>query len=118
MEKQRWEESERRRKEVRRSERRKREKKEDAGALKGRKICGSRGSKSDLAKAAGAEPCRQMRDEKLRDVVARSTFPSQNVITKHTNVGPLLEVAMSKKCTPLWLEAHVQVKMYKAPHHM
>ena len=38
MEKQRWEDSERRRKEVRRSERRKREKKEDAGARKGRKV--------------------------------------------------------------------------------
>ena len=58
MEKQRWEESERRRKEVRRSE-----KKEDAGARKGRKvaihcvfpmICGSGGSKSRLAIAAGA----------------------------------------------------------------
>ena len=23
---------------------------------------------------------------------------------------------MSKKCTPLWREAHVQVKMYKSPH--
>ena len=38
MEKQRWEESRRRRKEVRRSEKRKREKKEDAGARKGRKV--------------------------------------------------------------------------------
>ena len=31
----------------------------------------------------------------------------------HTMVGPLLEVAMSKKCTPLWREAHFEVKMYK-----
>ena len=23
---------------------------------------------------------------------------------------------MSKKCTPLWREAHFEVKMYKAPH--
>ena len=46
--------------------------------------------------------------EKVHAVVARSTFPSQNAI-----VGPLLEVAMSKKCTPLWREAHFQVKMYK-----
>ena len=23
---------------------------------------------------------------------------------------------MSKKCTPLWREAHFQVKMYKTPH--
>ena len=41
-------------------------------------ICGSRGSKSRLAKAAGAEPAGQMRDEKSHAVVARSTFPSQN----------------------------------------
>ena len=33
--------------------------------------------------------------------------------TKHTMPGPLLEVEMSKKCTPLWREAHFQVKMYK-----
>ena len=88
MEKQRCEESEGSRKEVRRSERRKSEKKEDAGARKGRKVAihcvfpmiwGSGGSKSNLAKAAGAEPSGQMRDEKLHAVVARSTFPSQNV---------------------------------------
>ena len=35
------------------------------------------GSKSRLAKAAGAEPAGQMRDEKVHAVVARSTFPSQ-----------------------------------------
>ena len=28
-------------------------------------------------------------------------------------LGPLLEVEMSKNCTPLWREAHFQVKMYK-----
>ena len=171
-------------------------------------ICGSGGSKSRLAKAAGAEPAGQMRDEKLHAVVGRSTFPSQNVqnttcsrhfwklrcrksarrcgakhiskskcakhtivgplleiemskkvhavvarstfpsqnvqnttcsrhfwklrcrksarrcgakhiskskCAKHTIVGPLLEVEMSKKCTPLWIEAHFQVKMYKTP---
>ena len=80
--------------------------------------------------------------EKVHAVVARSTFPSQNVqnkpgpdhfwqlrcrksarrcgakhiskskCTKHTSFGPLLEVEMSKKCTPLWREAHFQVKMY------
>ena len=33
--------------------------------------------------------------------------------TKHTRVGPLLQVAMSKKCKLLWREAHVEVKMYK-----
>ena len=108
-------------------------------------ICGSGGSKSRLAKAAGAEPAGQMRDEKLHAVVARSTFRSQNVqstplserfwklrcrksarrcgakhisksqCTKHLSLG-LLEVEMSKKCTPLWREAHFEVKMYKAHH--
>ena len=134
------------------SQKRKDQKKEDADARKGRKvaihcvfpmICGSGGSKSRLAKAAGADPAGQMRDEKVHAVVARSTFPSQNVqntpasdhfwklrcrksarrcgakhickskYTNYTNVGPLLDVAMSKKCTPLWREAHLQVKMYK-----
>ena len=55
--------------------------------------------------------------EKVYAVVARSTFRSQNSkCTKHTILGPLLEVQMSKKCTPLWREAHFQVKMYKARH--
>ena len=109
--------------EERRSEKRKSQKKEDADARKGKKvakhyvfpmICGSGGSKSRLAKAAGAEPAGQMRDEKLHAVVARSTFWSLNVQT-HTILGPLLEVEMSKKCTPLWREAHFEVKMYKTP---
>ena len=34
--------------------------------------------------------------------------------TKHYMFAPLLEVQMSKKCTPLWREAHFEVKMYKA----
>ena len=84
--------------------------------------------------------------KKCTPFVARSTFPSQNgqntrgadhfwklrcrksarrcgakhilksKCAKHTMVGPLLEVAMSKKCTPLWREAHFQVKMYKTHH--
>ena len=108
-------------------------------------IWGSGGSKSRLAKAAGAEPAGQMRDEKLLAVEARSTFASQNVqstwvsehfwklrcrksarrcgakhiskskCTKHIRCGPLLAVEMSKKCTPLWREAHFDFKMYKAP---
>ena len=83
---------------------------------------------------------------KAHAVVARSTFPSQNAqstprsdhfwklrcwksarrcgakhiskskCTKHTSFGPLLEVEMSQKCTPLWREAHFQVKMYKTHH--
>ena len=147
---------EKRRVEERRSEKRKSQKKEDADARKGRKVAkhyvfpmiwGSRGSKSRLAKAAGAEPAGQMRDEKFHAVVARSTFRSQNVqstplsdhfwklrcrksarrcgpkhiskskCTKHLSLGPLLEVEMSKKCTPLWRKAHFEVKMYKTPQH-
>ena len=90
--KQRWEESERReeekREDQRRSEKRKSQKKEGSDARKGRKvakhcvfrmICGSGGSTSRLAKAAGAEPSGQMRDEQLHPVVAWSTFRSQNV---------------------------------------
>ena len=40
-------------------------------------FCGSGGSKSRLAKAAGAETSGQMRDDKLHAVVARSTFGSE-----------------------------------------
>ena len=108
-------------------------------------IWGSGGSKSRLAKAAGAEPAGQMKDVKLHAVVARSTFASQNVqntsvsdhfgkfryrkiarrcgakhickskCSKHLSVGPLWEVQISKKCTPLSREAHLQVKMFKTP---
>ena len=141
-------------------------------------ICGSGGSKSRLAKAAGAEAAGQMGDEKVHAVVARSTFPSENVqnttwsdhfwklrcrksarrcgakhiskskvlktdglgplfevqmskkcrksarrcgakhickskVLKTDGLGPLFEVEMSKKCTPLWREAHFQVKSVK-----
>ena len=71
---------------MRRSEKRQSGKQEDAGARKGRKVAihcvfpmtwGSGESNSNLAKAAGAEPAGQMRDEELHAVVARSTFPSQ-----------------------------------------
>ena len=53
-------------------------------------ICGSGGSKSRLAKAAGAEPCGQMRDEKLHAVLARSTCVSKKVkknLTFRTTFG-------------------------------
>ena len=55
----------------------------NVGARKGRKVakhcvfpvfCGSGGSKSRLAKAAGAEVAGQLRNEKLHAVVVRSTF--------------------------------------------
>ena len=81
--------------------------------------------------------------EKVHSVVARSTFPSQNVkstrgpdhfwklrcrksarrcgakhiskskCTKHNSFGPFLLVEMSKQCTPLWREAHLEVNMLK-----
>ena len=38
---------------------------------------------------------------------------SKSKCTKHLSFGPLLEVEMSKKCTPLWREAHFQVKSVK-----
>ena len=130
------------------------QKKEDPGSRKCGKvakhcvfpmICGSGGSKSRLAKAAGAEPSGQVRDEKMHAVVAQSIFRSQNVqstpfsdhfwklryrksarccgakhiskskCTKHTRFGALSEVEMSKKCTPLWHESNFQVKMCKTP---
>ena len=169
-------------------QKRKSQKKEDADARKGRKIaihcvfpmiCGSGGSKSRLAKAAGVETYGEMRHEKIarrcgakhisktkctkhqrigallaltfgasdvekvHAVVARSTSPSQNVqnipgsdhfwklrcrksahrygakymskskYRKRTKCGPLLALKMSKKYTPLWREAHFQVKMLK-----
>ena len=73
---------------------------------------------------------------KLHAAVARSIFGSQNPkrlkfrcrkiarrcgqkhifkwkCTKHVSFGPLFEVPMSKSCTPLWREAHFQVKMLK-----
>ena len=124
MEKQRWEESEKRRKEERRSEKRKSQRKEDAGARKGRKvakhcvfpmICGSGRSKSRLAKAAGAEPCGEMRDEKLHAVVARSTFRSRNVESTARSEH-IWKLRCRKKRTQLWCEAHFHVEMLKAPH--
>ena len=38
---------------------------------------------------------------------------SKSKCIKHTSSEPLLEVEMSKKCTPLWHEAHFEVKMRK-----
>ena len=101
------EEEEEKKKKKRREEKedqkkRKSQKKEDPGARKGRKvakhyvfpmICGS-GRK--IAPRCGAKHI------------------SKSECTKHTRFGPLLEVEMSKKCTPLWRKAHFEVKMYKA----
>ena len=76
-------------------------------------ICGSGGSKSRLAKVAGAEPAGQMGDEKLHAVVARSTFSSQNVQNTST-ADHFWKLICRKKCMPLWREARLEVKMYKA----
>ena len=135
-ERQRWEETEKRREEKRREEkgregkvkeekvRREIQKKEDPGARKGRKvakhsvfpmICGSGGSKSRLAKAASAEPAGQMRDETLHAVVARSTFGSQNIQNRPTSEN-FWKLKCQNKSTPFWHEAHLQVKMYKTHH--
>ena len=154
MEKQRWEESERSSGAEKKWEdqRGKSEKKDDAGARNSKKvtihrvfpiICGSGGSKSRLARAACAEPCGQMRDEKLHAVVARRTCPRKNIqsrpfsvhswrlrcrksarrcgakhiskwkCTKHVSSRALLEVEMSKRCTLLWRETHFEVKSVK-----
>ena len=73
------------------------------------------GRKVGSLKRRVRRPAGQMRHEKVHAVVARSTFPSQNGQSTR-GAGPLLEVEMSKKCTPLWREAHFEVKMYKAHH--
>ena len=149
---------EKRRVEERRSEKRKSQKMSEersSDARKGRKvakhcvfpmICGSGGSKSRLAKAAGAEPSGQMRDEKVHAVGARSTFASEKAkntsrserfwklrcrksarrcgakhiskskCTQHTILGPLLEVEMSKSARRCGAKHNFEVKMYKAHH--
>ena len=38
---------------------------------------------------------------------------SKSKCTKHFNAGALLEVEMLNKCTPLWREAHFEVKSIK-----
>ena len=95
-------------------------------------ICGLGGSKSRLGEAVGAEPSGWMRNEEWHATVARSKFPSLPVHFWKLGCGkfahrcganstgkeidglaPLLEVWMSKKCTPLCREAHFEVKMHK-----
>ena len=102
---------EKRRVEERKSEKRKSQEKEHADARKGRKvakhcvfpmICGSGGSKSRLAKAAGAESTPlsdhfwQLRCRKSARRCGAKQI-SKSKCTKHTIPGPLLEVEMSKK---------------------
>ena len=89
-----------------------------------------------LRKEAGAEPADQMKNctplwreahfevKMYKAPQLRSTFRScavekvhvsKSKCAKHTMLGPLLEVEMSKKCTMLWREAHFEVKMFKTP---
>ena len=104
-------------------------------------IRGSGCSKSKLGKAAGAEVAVQQRQEKWHAAVARSTFSSQDVqntsvpeqfwkllcqtmargfgekthlqvkMYKTPQLRPLFKVQISKNGTPLWREAHLQIKM-------
>ena len=71
-------------------------------------ICGSGGSKSRLAKATGAEPSGQMRDEKLHAVrEAHLQVKMNKTYQVRTTFGSL------KKCMPLGRDAHFEVKMHK-----
>ena len=76
------------------------------------------GRKSRLARAAGAEPYSQMRDEKLHAVAARSRFAcgGQKLVQKTEGLRPLLEAELLNKCTGLWREAHFEFKMLKTTH--
>ena len=69
-----------RRERVRRKKMQVREKIEKSRFTVFPRICAPEGRKvGRLAKAAGAEPSGQMRDEQLHAVVARSTFRNENV---------------------------------------
>ena len=74
-------------------------------------ICGSGG----LTKAAGAEPSGQIRDEKLHAGVERSTFGGLHV-ENTAFPDPFWKLRCRKNASPLWREANLQVKMYKAHH--
>ena len=104
---------------------------------KGRKVakhlvfpmfCGSGGSASRLAKAAGAEPALQVKiyeapqhrstfrswdAEKVHAIVARSTFGSQ-IVQIISAPDHFWKLRCRKRCTPLWREAHLEVKSYKS----
>ena len=121
MEKQMWEESERRRAEERRSEKRKNEKKEDAGAQKGREsrntaffqwFVAPESRKVGSLKRRVRSHVVRWEMESCMPLWREARFQGK-MYTKHTSSGPLLEVEMSQKCTPLWREAHFEVNMYK-----
>ena len=57
---------------------------------------------------------RRRRAGGARDTESKTRTPHKDV--GNYMFGPLLEVEMMKKCTPLWREAHFQVKMFKTHH--
>jgi len=73
--------------------------------------CGSGGSTSRLAKAAGAEPCGRGERKNRTPLWREAHFQAKRYKTQF--LGPLLEVGMWKNGMPLWPEAHFQVKMLR-----
>ena len=122
-EKQRWSRRlEKRRAEERRSEKRKSQKKEDAGARKGRKVTKHRVFQWFVAPEGRKVDSLKRR---VRSHLARWEMNNCTPLWREahfevkmckTRFGALLEVEMSKKCMPLWREAHFQVKMHKTHH--
>ena len=87
----------------------------DSSIRKSARCCGAKHiSKSKCTKHLSLGPLLEVAMSKKRTSCGAKLI-SKSKCTKHTMLGPLLEVSMSKKCTPLWREAHFQVKMYKTP---
>ena len=110
-------EGKRRRKKLKK---RKSQKKEDPGARKGGKVAKTmffhwfeapEGRKVGSLKRRVR--CQLARWEMIIARRCGAKHISKSKCTKHTILGPLLEVEISKKCTPLWREAHLEVKMHK-----
>ena len=106
MEKQRWEEPEKRREEKIRSAKRSEAKRKMKRKRKRKRREGEEEEEEE------AEPSGQMRDKKLYAVVARSTFRSQKC-KKVTVSDHFWKLRLMKKSTPLPREANFKVKMYR-----
>ena len=79
--------------------------------------CGAKHmSKSKLYKTHQGRTTFGSCDVEKVHVVCGAKHISKSKCAKHTMLRPLLEVEMLKKCTPLWREAHFEVKMYKTHH--
>ena len=80
---------------------------------KSARCCGAKNiSKSKCTKHTTFGPLWKLRCRKSARRCGAKHF-SKSSCTKHTTFGTLLEVEMSKKCTLLWREAHLEVKMLK-----